>query len=181
MFPPHKACAAQDMFCFAALTNATLGTMYTDITGAFPIWSFKNMQYTFVVYIYDLNIIIVQPMPSYTNSSFIATFSKVFAVLCACNYQPALNVMDNKCPKAVEKHIQSNKMNIQLVPLLNHRFNVTERAIAMYKEHSVAALATVDMLCPLQLWDKFLPQVELTLNLLWFFHRNLRVSANQEL
>jgi hypothetical protein len=37
------------------------------------------------------------------------------------------------------------------------------------------------MLCPLQLWDKFLPQVELTLNLLHFSCRNPSVSANQEL
>jgi hypothetical protein len=85
------------MFCFAALANATLGTMYTNITGAFPVWSFKNMQYIFVAYIYNLNAIIVHPMPSCTNSSFIATFSKVFAILRACNYQPELNVMDNKC------------------------------------------------------------------------------------
>jgi hypothetical protein len=37
------------------------------------------------------------------------------------------------------------------------------------------------MLCPQQLWDEFLSQVELTLNLLWLSHRNPRVSANQEL
>jgi hypothetical protein len=72
-------------------------------------------------------------------------------------------------------------MNIQLVPPHNHCVNATERAIATFKEHFVAALATVDMLCLLQLWDKFLPQVKLTLNLLWFSHRNPRVSANQEL
>jgi hypothetical protein len=37
------------------------------------------------------------------------------------------------------------------------------------------------MLCPLQLWVKFLPQVELTLNLLRFSCCNPQVSANQEL
>jgi hypothetical protein len=37
------------------------------------------------------------------------------------------------------------------------------------------------MLCPLQRWDEFLPQVELTLNLLYFPRRNPCVSANQEL
>ncbi len=115
MCPPHKACTVQDMFCFAALANATLGTVYTNITGAFPIWSFKNMQYIFVPYIYNLNAIIVQPMPSRTDYSFIAAFSKVFAILRDRGYQPALNVMDNKCFKAVEKHIRANKMNIQLV------------------------------------------------------------------
>jgi hypothetical protein len=93
-------------------------------------------------------------MPSRTNSLFIATFSEVFVILCACNYQPALNVMDNKCSKAVEKHIRANKIDIQLVPLHNHCVNAAERAIAMFKEHFVAALATVDMLYPLQLWDE---------------------------
>jgi hypothetical protein len=93
--PPHEACVVQDMFYFAALADAMLGMMYTNINGAFPIRSFKIMKYIFVAYIYDLNAIIVQPMPSCTNSLFIAAFSKVFAILCACNCQPALNVMDN--------------------------------------------------------------------------------------
>ena len=38
----------------------------------------------------------------------------------------------------------------------------------------------MDMLCPLQLWDKFLPQVELMLNLLRFSQRGPNISANQE-
>jgi hypothetical protein len=89
--------------------------------------------------------------------------------------------MDNECSKAVEKHIKKNKMKIQLVPLHNHHVNAAECAISTFKEHFVAALATVDMLCPLQLWDKFLPQVELTLNLLRFSQRNPNISANHGL
>jgi hypothetical protein len=113
MCPPHKACTVQDKFCFAALADDTLGMMYTNVTGAFPVLSFKNMQYIFVACIYNLNAIIVQPMPSCTNASFIVTFSEVFVILHACNYQPALNVMDNECSKAVKKHIQANKMDTQ--------------------------------------------------------------------
>jgi hypothetical protein len=181
MFPTHEACAVHDMFCFAALADATAGTMYTDITGAFPVRSFKNMQYIFVAYIYDLNAIIVRPMPSRTDASFIAAFTEVFKILQARQYQPVLNVMDNECSKAVETHIKKNRMKIQLVPPHNHRVNAAERAIGTFKEHFVAALATVDMLCPLQLWDEFLPQVELTLNLLRFSRRNPNISANHEL
>jgi hypothetical protein len=58
-----------------------LGTMYTDLTGAFLVRSFKNMQYIFVVYIYDLNTIIVRPMPSRTDASFITAFTEVFNIL----------------------------------------------------------------------------------------------------
>jgi hypothetical protein len=139
------------------------------------------MIYIFIANIYDLNAIIVRPMTSCTNASFSATFTKVFNILQAWDYQPVLNVMDNKCSKAVEKHIQANKITIQLVPLHNHCVNAAKRTIGTFKEHLIAALATVDMLCPLQLWDKFLPQVELTLNLLCFSHCNPLISANQEL
>jgi hypothetical protein len=72
-------------------------------------------------------------------------------------------------------------MEIQLVPPHNHRVNAAKRAISTFKEHFVAALATVNMLCPLQLWDEFLLQVELTLNLLCFSRRNNLISANHEL
>jgi hypothetical protein len=148
MSPTQEACAMHDMFCFAALADANTGTMYTNLTGAFPIQLFKNMQYVFVAYVYDINAIIVQPTPSCTNASFISTFSKIFAILRACDYQPTLNVMDNKCSKAIEKYTRTNKMDIQLVPMNNHRVNASERAIATFKEHCVAALATFDTLCP---------------------------------
>ncbi len=59
--------------------------------------------------------------------------------------------MDNEKSKAVEKHIRSNKMDIQFVPPHNHRVNAAERSISTFKEHFVAALATVNMLCLLQL------------------------------
>jgi hypothetical protein len=53
--PTEEICAAHDMFCFATLANLHTGTMYKDLTGAFPVRSFKNMQYIFVAYIYNLN------------------------------------------------------------------------------------------------------------------------------
>jgi hypothetical protein len=181
MFPAHKACAAQEMFCFATLADSTTSTMYTDLTIAFPVRSFRNMIYIFIAYIYDLNVIIVRPMASCTDASFIAAFIKVFTILHAWNYQPALNIINNKCSKAVEKHILANRMTIRLVPPHNHRVNAAKGAIGTFKKHFIATLATVDNLCPLQLWDEFLPQVKLTLNLIRFSSCNPLISANQEL
>jgi hypothetical protein len=152
----------QDMFCFTVLANANTGTMYTDLFGASPVRLFKNMQYIFVAYIYDLSAIIVCPMPSHTNASMISAFTEVFAILRSQYYQPALNVVDKKCSKVVETHICTNKMTIQLVPPHNHRVDKAEQDTITFKERFVAALATVNMLCPLQLWDEVLPQVELT-------------------
>ena len=95
-------------------------------------------------------------------------------------YHPALNMMDKECSAAVKKYIKSVKISIQLVPPYNRQVNAAEQAITTFKEHFIAALATVDMHCPLQLWDEFLPQVELTLNMLRFSRQNPTKSANQE-
>jgi hypothetical protein len=102
------------------------------------------MQYIFVAYVYDLNAIIVCAMPYRTDASMITAFTEVITILKAGGYQPALNVMDNECSAAVKKYIKSENINIQLVPLHNHRVNAAERAIATFKEHFIAALATMD-------------------------------------
>ena len=180
MFPQHKICSMQDVFCFATLANTITGTMYTDITGAFPVGSFKSMQYIFVAYVYDLNAIIVCTIPSRTDASMVTAFTEKITTLKTGGYRLALNVMDNECSAAAKKYIRSEKINIQLVPPHNHQVNAAERAIATFKEHFIADLATVDMHCPLQLWDEFLPQVELTLNMLRFSQQNPNKSANQE-
>jgi hypothetical protein len=142
--PTEEICAAHDMFWFAALADLHTGTMYTDLTGTFPVRSFRNMQYFFVAYIYDLNAILVRAMPSKNNPSMIAAFSDIFSTLAVHGYAPTLNVMDNKCSKAVEAHIKANKMNVYLVPPHNHHVNAAECAIATFKEHLIAGLATVD-------------------------------------
>ena len=77
--------------------------MYTDITGAFPVHSFKSMQYIFVVYVYDLNAIIVHVMPSHTDAFTVTAFREVITTLKTGGYCPALNVTDYECSAAVKK------------------------------------------------------------------------------
>jgi hypothetical protein len=90
------------------------------------------------------------------------------------------NVTGNECSKTVEAYIKSNKMDIYFVPPHNHHVNAAKRAIATLKEHFIVGLATADRNCPLQLWDKFLHQVELTLSLLCFSRCDPNKSANKE-
>ena len=49
--------SASNVFCCAALGDATTGTFYTDMTGAFPVTSLESMQAFFVVYEYDTDTI----------------------------------------------------------------------------------------------------------------------------
>ncbi len=133
-----------------------------------------------MAYVYDLNAIIVRAMPSRTDAVMVMEFNEVILTLKTGGYTPNLNVMDNECSAAVEACIKSERIGIQLVPPHNHHVNAAERAVATFKEHFIVALATVDAHCPLQIWDEFLPQVELTLKMLRFSCRDPTKSANQE-
>jgi hypothetical protein len=57
-------------------------------------------------------------------------------------------------------------VDYQLVPPHCHRRNAAERAIRTFKENVVPGLASVDPDFLLHLWDRLLPQAEMTFNLL---------------
>jgi hypothetical protein len=58
-----------------------------------------------------------------------------------------------------------------------HRRNAAERAIRTFKEHFVAGVSSVDPAFPLHLWDRLLPQAEITLNLLQTSRLHPQLSA----
>ncbi len=73
--------------------------MYINSTGAFPVQSFRNMQYVFVAHIHDLNAILVRAMPSKTDGAMIAAFTDILANLNAHGYSPTLSL-----PKKTANH-----------------------------------------------------------------------------
>jgi hypothetical protein len=144
MFPQHEICAMQDVFCFAALANTITGTMYTDLTLVHSLFARSKAcnifsLHTFMISTQSLFV------PSRTDASMVIAFTEVITTLKTRGYHPTLNVMDNECSAAVEKYIRSENISIHLVPPHNHRVNAAEQAIATFKEHFIAVLATVDM------------------------------------
>jgi hypothetical protein len=65
----------------------------------------------------------------------------------------------------------------QRVPPHCHRCNAAERAIHTFKEHFVAGLDSMDPDFPLHLWDRLVPQAEMTLNLLRKSRRHPQLSS----
>jgi hypothetical protein len=68
-------------------------------------------------------------------------------------------------------------MEYQLIPPHFHRRNAAERAIQTLKEHFVAGLSYVDPYLPLHLWERLLPQEELTLNIIQTSRQHPQLSA----
>jgi hypothetical protein len=57
-------------------------------------------------------------------------------------------------------------MKYQLITPNNHRRNIAEAAIKIFKAHFISILCRCDKSFPLYLWDRLLPQAEHTVNML---------------
>ena len=73
--------------------------------------------------------------------------------------------------------MQEESIAIQYVPPHNHRANPAERGIQTAKNHLISALSGTHANFPANLWDKILPQVELTMNILRPFAADRTISA----
>ena len=64
MNPTQEACTLvnDNMFCYAMLADKNEGTVYSNLTGKFPVQSFEGHLYVFVCYVYSAKAIVMRPM-----------------------------------------------------------------------------------------------------------------------
>jgi hypothetical protein len=153
------------------------GQLYTDLTGKFPVRSSKRNSYVMVCYIYYCNYVKVIPMKSRSSSEWVRAYDSVHEELTVKGFKPKLQTLDNEASAALKNFFTVNDIAYQLVPPHCHRRKATERAIRTFKEHFVAGLSSVDPYFPLHLWDRLLPQAEITLNLLRTSRLHPQLSA----
>jgi hypothetical protein len=85
--------------------------------------------------------------------------------------------MKHEASAALKSYLTENYVGYQLVPLYFNRRNAAERTIKTFKEHFVAIIASADPYFPLNLWDRLLPQAEMTLHLLRTSMQHPKLSA----
>ena len=86
-------------------------------------------------------------------------------------------MLDNECSNALKEFLTDETIAFQLTPGGIHQRNTAERAIWTAKNHILAGLYSVHPKFPLYLWDKLIPQAELTLNMLRGSRMNPKLSA----
>eukprot|EP00804_Cyclotella_cryptica_P025224 CCRYP_010323-RA/>CCRYP_010323-RA protein AED:0.29 eAED:0.29 QI:0/0/0/1/0/0/3/0/661 len=168
------------LFIGSTIGEQNPGTIYTDQTGNFPVWSFHGKKCQFLAYDYRSNAILVRAQKDQTDKSLLEPFQEVYEYLTKRGFQTKLNVMDNQCSKTIQKFIEKNgaKMaKIQLVNTDDHRVNAAERAIQTWKNHWLSGLGTLDPNCPLQLWCQFIEQRHDNLNMLITSRINNKISV----
>jgi hypothetical protein len=118
-----------------------------------------------VCYVYDCNYVKFVPMKPRSASECVKAYYHIHQELTAKGFKPKLQTLDNEESAALKNFFTTNDVEYQLVTPHCHRRSAAERAIRTFKEHFVAGLSSVDPTFPLHLWDRLLPQAEITLNL----------------
>jgi hypothetical protein len=153
------------------------GQLYTDLTGKCPVRSSKGNSYVMVCYVYDCNYVKVIPMKYRSASEWVKAYDHIHQELTVKGFRPKLQTLDNEASAALKNFFTANDVEYQLVPPHCHSHNAAERAIRTSKEHFVAGLSSVDPTFPFHLWDRLLPQAEITLNLLRTSRLHPQLSA----
>jgi hypothetical protein len=140
--------------CYAACIDGATGQIHSDQTGKFIVASSAGHNYILVVYDYDSNAILVEPMRSRTGPCILAAYQAIHTRLVIAGLRPQLQRLDNECSAALKTFLRDEAVDFQLVPPGLHRRNAAERAIRTFKNHFIAGLCSVDKNFPLHLWDK---------------------------
>jgi hypothetical protein len=157
------------------------GQIFSDQTGRFPVTSSKGNRYIMVVYDYDSNNILAEPLKSRNEHELVRAYTKLHTHLTSCGLRPLLQKLDNECPAGLKKFMQAQGVDYQLVPPHVHRANAAEKAISTWKDHFVAGLSSTDPAFPLHLWCRLIQHATTTLNLLRPSRINPKLSAEAQL
>ena len=133
------------------------------------------MQYIMVLIEMDSNAISVKAMQNRTSGEMVQTYQKLVNRLKLHGISPNIHILDNECLTEFKETILKNGMKYQLVPPHDHRRNIAEKAIQVFKDHFVLVLCGAPVNFPMGLWCCILKQAEHQLNLL----RKSRVNAEK--
>ena len=134
-----------------------------------------------VIYAYDPNAIIVEPLPNSPKESIVQAYQKTTQHLTKRGFKTRFQRLDNKASKILQYKMEKQQIKWQLVPSGNHRRNAAERQILTFKNNFISILAGNDPDFPLHLWDKLIPQACITINLLRNSHINPQLSSEDHL
>jgi hypothetical protein len=94
-----------NIFAFGAFANKNSGIVYNDLTGWFPFMSLDGSVCFFVLYHYELNCILADPIKVLDDTTIFEEYKKQFDELTKKGFKPKLNVMDNHATKYIKQFL----------------------------------------------------------------------------
>ena len=148
------------------LRNELVETIYSHQTGKYPVRSSKGNQYIMVMCVIYRGEIMVEKMRNQTAGEMVKSYQVLVYWLKNCGVTPKIQILDNATLEDFKDDTKKNKMTYQLIPPHDHRRNIAENTVQTFKNNLLSILCGMDKNLPMQLWDRLLWQLKLTLNLL---------------
>jgi hypothetical protein len=134
------------------------GRSYLDLMGHFLSKSQDGNLYVLVLYTYDDNAIIMEPLKNRTEGEQLAAYTWILNRV-ASGTPLQMHWMDNEVSAGLKSLLTKEfGLAYQLAPPHIHHRNATEQAIQTFKNHFIAGLCSADDDFPIRLWDKLLNQ-----------------------
>ena len=140
----------------------------------------RGNNYILVAYHYDADNIPTTPLKKRTWPCILSDITKIHDKLIKRGLTPKLHIMDNEVSEKFKEYFKDSNIKFRLVPPHMHRGNTTERAVITFKDHFISSLCNLYPILPFYLWDRLLPQVTMTLNMLRKSQLNPGLSAYEQ-
>ena len=115
----------------------------TDQIERFPVRSNRSNEYGMVVYVYDQNAILVEPMKNRKEHDIMRAYGVIHHRLQQYGFKPRYQRLDNEASIAFQVDLSAKIIDFQLVPPNIYQRNTAERAISTFKNHFIAGLSSV--------------------------------------
>ena len=162
---------------FTIETSSDIRKSYSEQTGKLPHQSTRGNQYVMILYDYDSNLILSNPIKNRQAAELTVSWETLFIKLHTNGHAPEIHILDNESSEELRKAFKKYQVTFQLVLPHVHLQNAAERAIQPWKNHFLEGMATLNPNFPIQEWDRLLPQRDITLNLLQSSRRQPNISA----
>ena len=90
------------IFSALGLANPDTGKVYTYLTVSLPVTSNRRIQYMLILYKYDTNVILVEPIKTRSDADMLHIYDVLYEILENSGHAPKLNIMDNEASTALK-------------------------------------------------------------------------------
>ena len=134
--------------------------------GKLPITYIQGNNYLLLIYVYDANTILEEPLKSRSSSHILEAYTEQVKHVTNRGYRPRVHWLDNEASVSLKKYDPQEDIGYQLVPPQIHCVNPAERAIRAWKDYLIAGLKSIDTQCPMHRWCRLIQQETMNLNML---------------
>ena len=114
IFPPSDIPNVKTYESAASLIPfSTTPTAYQDLTGRFPHKSSRGNEYLLVVYDFDSNAILVEPLKSRRGGEIKNAWPKIYNILASSGCAPKQYILDNEMSHDLKAGMTKHKLKYQ--------------------------------------------------------------------